>query len=302
LSPYGEVITGSGDERLLFTQHERDTENESDSTVYRQYASTQGRWLSPDPYSGSYNLADPQSLNRYAYLSGRPLSAVDSIGLDDGGGLGGIFGLLPGIGLGLYELFTSGGGHHAGPPSTVNTGYGNPYDTSGSVIFPGYVTQLSSDPGSLGESLDIPSSIPHGVWGIGPSLGLPSGSCAFGACGGFDFTQPGQDSNQANQGYSPWNPPYLPSNRHAQGPRPGTPTPRNIPTEDPGAEPQLGPTNEPPPTNSGRFWYTLMQLLRIIDNDLNPPAIPVLVNPSVLCGMSPTSGPYRPPYCPPPAL
>ncbi len=185
LSPYGELITGTGDERLLFTQHERDTENGSDSTVYRQYASTQGRWLSPDPYSGSYNLADPQSLNRYAYLSGRPLSAVDNLGLyDDGGGLGGIFGLLPGLGFGLYELFASGGSHHLGPPSTVDTGYGNPYDTSGSVIFPGYVNQLSSDPGSLGESLGIPLSIPHGVWGIGPALGLPSSSCEFGACGG----------------------------------------------------------------------------------------------------------------------
>jgi hypothetical protein len=42
------------------------------------------RWLSPDPYNGSYNLADPQSLNRYAYLAGRPLAAVDSLGLDGG--------------------------------------------------------------------------------------------------------------------------------------------------------------------------------------------------------------------------
>ena len=39
------------------------------------------RWLYPDPYNGSYNLADPQSLNRYSYVTGRPLASVDPTGL-----------------------------------------------------------------------------------------------------------------------------------------------------------------------------------------------------------------------------
>ena len=82
VSPYGELFSSTASDRLMFTQHERDTENSSDSALYRQYASTQGRWLSPDPYNGSYDLTDPQSLNRYAYLAGRPLAAVDSLGLD----------------------------------------------------------------------------------------------------------------------------------------------------------------------------------------------------------------------------
>jgi RHS repeat-associated protein len=99
VSPYGELFSSSASDPLLFTQHEQDGENGSDSALFRQYASTQGRWLSPDPYNGSYNLADPQSLNRYTYVAGRPLASVDSNGLflngsgDDGGDGDGGFGL-----------------------------------------------------------------------------------------------------------------------------------------------------------------------------------------------------------------
>jgi len=64
VSPYGELFSSSASDPLLFTQHERDAENGNDSTLYRQYASDQGRWLSPDPSNGSYNLYDPQSFNR----------------------------------------------------------------------------------------------------------------------------------------------------------------------------------------------------------------------------------------------
>jgi RHS repeat-associated protein len=196
VSPYGELFSSTASDRLLFTQHERDGENGSDSALFRQYASAQGRWLSPDPYNGSYNLADPQSLNRYTYVNGRPLAAVDRDGLflnglGDGGDGGGVWGGLLGL-FGLFGLFGGGGGgHHAGPPSTVDTGYGSPDDPNGSVVYPPYVTQQSSDPGSLGESLGIPKSIPHGVWGIGPALGLPSTECDFGACGS-SFTDPNQ--------------------------------------------------------------------------------------------------------------
>lgn len=83
-APYGQLLNGSASSRLQFTQHERDTENSSDSTLFRQYASAQGRWLSPDPSNGSYDLTDPQSLNRYSYLRGRPLTDIDPFGLDGG--------------------------------------------------------------------------------------------------------------------------------------------------------------------------------------------------------------------------
>ena len=143
--------------------------------------------MSPDPSSGSYDLTDPQSLNRYAYLSGRPLASVDSLGLDDDGCwdddgsddcgdpiLGSIFGGGGGA-----------GGHHGNPHSTADTGYGSPDNDNGTDVYPPYVTQQSSDPGSFGESLGIPTGIPQGAWGIGPALGLPSSdSCEFGGCGG----------------------------------------------------------------------------------------------------------------------
>jgi RHS repeat-associated protein len=62
-----------------FTGKERDSESGLDYFGARYYASTAGRWLSPDwsaqaqpvPYA---KLADPQTLNLYAYV-GTILSA-----------------------------------------------------------------------------------------------------------------------------------------------------------------------------------------------------------------------------------
>lgn len=49
----------------------------------RRYASTQGRWLSPDPSgTGAVDPNNPQSWNRYAYVDNSPLNAVDPNGLD----------------------------------------------------------------------------------------------------------------------------------------------------------------------------------------------------------------------------
>jgi RHS repeat-associated protein len=51
--------------------------------TFRAYSNLQARWLRPDPYDGSYNLGDPQSLNRYSYARNNPLAATDPSGLDD---------------------------------------------------------------------------------------------------------------------------------------------------------------------------------------------------------------------------
>jgi RHS repeat-associated protein len=72
----------------------------TDHAVFRQYENVQGRWMSPDPYDGSYDFTNPQSTNRYAYVLNNPLSFVDPCGLstyglvappgcavDDSGGL-----------------------------------------------------------------------------------------------------------------------------------------------------------------------------------------------------------------------
>ena len=82
--PFGQMASNSTGDNFVFTDHERDTENNSDATLYRHYASAQGRWLSPDPSNGSYDLADPQSFNRYSYVNNRPITSVDELGLDDG--------------------------------------------------------------------------------------------------------------------------------------------------------------------------------------------------------------------------
>jgi RHS repeat-associated protein len=47
---------------------------------FREYYLGWGRWMSPDPYDGSYDPTNPQSLNRYAYVLNNPLAATDPSG------------------------------------------------------------------------------------------------------------------------------------------------------------------------------------------------------------------------------
>jgi RHS repeat-associated protein len=65
-----------------FTGDEHDSESNLEHTQFRQLSSVEGRWLSPDPYMGSMDLTNPQSLNRYAYVNNNPLVATDPSGLD----------------------------------------------------------------------------------------------------------------------------------------------------------------------------------------------------------------------------
>ena len=65
-----------------FPTLERDAESGLDHATFRQLSSAQGRWLSPDPYDGSYDLNYPQTLNRYAYVGNNPLGYTDPSGLD----------------------------------------------------------------------------------------------------------------------------------------------------------------------------------------------------------------------------
>ena len=67
----------------LFTGDEHDAASNTEHTDFRQLATTQGRWLSPDPYDGSMDITNPQSLNRYAYVNNDPINFIDPFGLDD---------------------------------------------------------------------------------------------------------------------------------------------------------------------------------------------------------------------------
>jgi RHS repeat-associated protein len=68
-----------------YTGKERDSESGNDYFGARYYASSMGRWMSPDwsakeepvPYA---KMDDPQSLNLYGYVRNNPLSKTDSDG------------------------------------------------------------------------------------------------------------------------------------------------------------------------------------------------------------------------------
>ncbi len=81
--PFGEVWyeTGTADE-WKFTSYERDSlsgETGLDYAQFRRYSSGLGRFITADFISGS--IGDPQSLNRYAYVRGDPVSLTDPLGL-----------------------------------------------------------------------------------------------------------------------------------------------------------------------------------------------------------------------------
>jgi len=65
----------------FFTQKERDIETGLDYFGARYYASTQGRFTSPDPLLASGKSLQPQSWNRYSYCVNDPLKYVDPKGL-----------------------------------------------------------------------------------------------------------------------------------------------------------------------------------------------------------------------------
>jgi RHS repeat-associated protein len=65
----------------FLTQKERDNETGLDYFGARYYASTQGRFTSPDPGNAGADEGDPQSWNGYAYSLNNPLRFIDPDGL-----------------------------------------------------------------------------------------------------------------------------------------------------------------------------------------------------------------------------
>jgi RHS repeat-associated protein len=50
--------------------------------LLRQHASSQGRWLAPDPAGlAAVDFTNPQTWNRYAYVANNPLGDIDPLGL-----------------------------------------------------------------------------------------------------------------------------------------------------------------------------------------------------------------------------
>ena len=87
--PYGDEVTSTANDHVKFGTYARDSYTGLDYADQRFYASTYGRFNTPDPYmasgaaSGSTdNPNDPVSWNRYAYTGGDPVNRLDPIGDD----------------------------------------------------------------------------------------------------------------------------------------------------------------------------------------------------------------------------
>ena len=129
LDPWGGETGRSSNQAFQphrFTSYERDA-NGGDDAMMRRYQPSNSRFHQPDPYDGSYNLTDPQSLNRYAYVQNDPVNFVDPSGLDLEGPTGYVeisvtFDAPLNAMFWRYLFFSPGGGGDTGGPTGGDPG------------------------------------------------------------------------------------------------------------------------------------------------------------------------------------
>ena len=83
--PFGEnytVTQGSDTDDAHYAGQDNDDATQTSHAQYRELATIYGRWMSADPYDGSYSRLNPQSLNRYSYAMNNPYTFTDRLGLD----------------------------------------------------------------------------------------------------------------------------------------------------------------------------------------------------------------------------
>jgi RHS repeat-associated protein len=81
-APFGENYAETGTTDRSFTGQTQDTVNGLYDFLFRQQSSAQGRWLVPDPAGlAAVDLTNPQTWNRYAYVTNDPCDQVDPLGL-----------------------------------------------------------------------------------------------------------------------------------------------------------------------------------------------------------------------------
>lgn len=171
--PFGELNSSdSGTTTHLFTGDERDAETAShsggedglDHTWFRQYSSSLGRWMHPDPAGlAAVDPSNPQSWNRYAYVINNPLAFIDPFGLANCEGWTGPDG------------YTSGGGGTDNlPPCTPPPIYMPEWAT----IFVDVWAPFEGDPSSCPTGMNCG----FGPWSSGSGTG-PGGSGGGGSSG-----------------------------------------------------------------------------------------------------------------------
>ena len=181
--PYGEIAFGQGSDENISHFALLDQDVVSNPGLLhagsREYSAGQGRWLSADPYDGSYDPGDPQSLNRYSYVGSNPLGLVDPSGQDGqgpisvGGGLGGCVGAI-------YS-----GGENYG--ADIGCGISLIKDLFDLFSQPKFKGTLKPRPNAQPwDEKEFPVQFGPDIAG---ALGLPTPQCEFGVCG---FTD-GQD-------------------------------------------------------------------------------------------------------------
>jgi RHS repeat-associated protein len=150
--PFGavrQVFTSTVGNNYEFTGYENDSETGYNYANARYDAGRWGRFLSPDPYLGSTDITNPQSLNRYSYVSNNPIGFVDPLGLAT-------VCTLNGPGTNVHICVSIG--------------------CSGAATLDGQDCGGDSGGGSSGGGLNI------GITGL-PGLGSVPGTCLFaGAC------------------------------------------------------------------------------------------------------------------------
>ena len=190
----GQATSGSDTDAYHFAGLDHDSETDTDHAQFRQYSNAQGRWMSPDPYTGSYDLSNPQSFNRYMYVLNNPLAYVDQMGLfcimsegvnpdgtytltsdcyySGGGGIGGIDYGAPGGPI----AYGGPGGHGGGGGGTgTGTGTSTNSNTTNNRFFHSVVCDAFSGLVNAAGPQNLNSTIGVGVGGsagIGFILGV----------------------------------------------------------------------------------------------------------------------------------
>ncbi|MDE1156354.1 MAG: HNH endonuclease [Acidobacteriaceae bacterium] len=157
-----------------FTGKERDAESGLDYFGARYYASSMGRWMSPDwssspeavPYS---HLDDPQSLNLYGYVRNNPLSKPDLDGhgcppdcstgnqvLDFIGGVANAFGSDNLMGAGRVNIPSAGGQYGQALGDGLALAQGAGQVVLGTV---GNIGGLVLDATGVGAAIGVPANV-----------------------------------------------------------------------------------------------------------------------------------------------